>query len=135
MDVYAWLQMPCTSRGDVFINGREQFGVAIGSFQVLQHRWVDMFMEAEMAKSMSDVLAMRLRDADADSDLMVAATKVRVGKAGLCVGQGATQLHGGVGMTDEYPVGHYYKRLMIIDILFGNQDYHSSRYEQLLTVV
>jgi len=118
-----------------YINGREQFGVAIGSFQVLQHRWVDMFMEAEMAKSMSDVLAMRLRDADADSDLMVAATKVRVGRAGLVVGQGATQLHGGVGMTDEYPVGHYYKRLMMIDILFGNQDYHSSRYEQLLTVV
>ncbi|MDE0950349.1 MAG: acyl-CoA dehydrogenase family protein [Halioglobus sp.] len=114
-----------------YIRVREQFGVPIGSFQVLQHRWVDMYMEAEMAKSMSDVLAMRLRDRDEDSALMVAATKVRVGKAGLVVGQGATQLHGGVGMTNEYAVGHYYKRLMTIDILFGNQDYHCSRYEQL----
>jgi alkylation response protein AidB-like acyl-CoA dehydrogenase len=114
-----------------YIRVREQFGVPIGSFQVLQHRWVDMYMEAEMAKSMSDVLAMRLRDRDKDSALMVAATKVRIGKAGLVVGQGATQLHGGVGMTNEYAVGHYYKRLMTIDILFGNQDYHCSRYEQL----
>lgn len=114
-----------------YIRVREQFGVPIGSFQVLQHRWVDMYMEAEMAKSMSDVLAMRLRDRDEDSALMVAATKVRIGKAGLVVGQGATQLHGGVGMTNEYAVGHYYKRLMTIDILFGNQDYHCSRYEQL----
>ena len=85
-----------------YIQVREQFGVPIGSFQVLQHRWVDMHMEAEMAKSMSDVLAMRLRDADEDQRTMVAAAKVRVGKAGLCVGQGAMQLHGGVGMTDEY---------------------------------
>ena len=114
-----------------YIQVREQFGVPIGSFQVLQHRWVDMYMETEMAKSMSDVLAMRLRDRDEDSALMVAATKVRIGKAGLVVGQGATQLHGGVGMTNEYAVGHYYKRLMTIDILFGNQDYHCSRYEQL----
>jgi alkylation response protein AidB-like acyl-CoA dehydrogenase len=114
-----------------YIRVREQFGVPIGSFQVLQHRWVDMYMETEMAKSMSDVLAMRLRDRDEDSALMVAATKVRIGKAGLVVGQGATQLHGGVGMTNEYAVGHYYKRLMTIDILFGNQDYHCSRYEQL----
>ncbi|MDG1944874.1 MAG: acyl-CoA dehydrogenase family protein [Halioglobus sp.] len=114
-----------------YIQVREQFGVPIGSFQVLQHRWVDMYMEAEMAKSMSDVLAMRLRDGDEDSALMVAATKVRIGKAGLVVGQGATQLHGGVGMTNEYAAGHYYKRLMTIDILFGNQDYHCSRYEQL----
>ena len=114
-----------------YIRVREQFGVPIGSFQVLQHRWVDMYMETEMAKSMSDVLAMRLRDRDEDSALMVAATKVRIGKAGLVVGQGATQLHGGVGMTNEYAVGHYYKRLMTIDILFGNQDYHYSRYEQL----
>jgi alkylation response protein AidB-like acyl-CoA dehydrogenase len=117
-----------------YIQVREQFGVPIGSFQVLQHRWVDMYMEAEMAKSMSDVLAMRLRDGDEEIALMVAAAKVRVGKAGLVVGQGAVQLHGGVGMTDEYSIGHYYKRLMMIDILFGTQDYHSSRYERLQTV-
>ena len=117
-----------------YIQVREQFGVPIGSFQVLQHRWVDMHMEAEMAKSMSDVLAMRLRDADEDSTAMVAATKIRVGKSALAVGQGAIQLHGGIGMTDECAIGHYYKRLMMIDILFGTQDYHASRYEQFQAV-
>jgi alkylation response protein AidB-like acyl-CoA dehydrogenase len=117
-----------------YILVREQFGVVIGSFQALQHRWVDMHMEAEMARSMSDVLAMRLRDADDDSTQMVAATKIRVGKAGLVVGQGAIQLHGGIGMTDECAIGHYYKRLMMIDILFGTQDYHSCRYEHYQVV-
>ncbi|NQX89864.1 MAG: acyl-CoA dehydrogenase family protein, partial [Halioglobus sp.] len=114
-----------------YIKKREQFGVPIGSFQVLQHRWVDMHTEAEMAKSMSDVLAMRLRDGDAEGGAMVAAAKVRVGKAAQAVGQGAVQLHGGIGMTDEYPIGHYYKRLMMIDMLFGNQDYHATQYERL----
>ena len=110
---------------------REQFGAPIGSFQALQHRWVDMYMEAEMAKSMADVLAMRLRDDDPDSDRMVAAAKVRVGAAGLVVGEGATQLHGGIGMTNECAIGHYYKRLMMIDQLFGTRHDHSCRYEAL----
>lgn len=114
-----------------YIRVREQFGVVIGSFQALQHRWVDMHMEAELAKSMSDVLAIRLRDGDEDAPAMVAAAKVRVGKAAQVVGQGAIQLHGGIGMTDEYPIGHYYKRLMMLDMLFGNQDYHATRYEAL----
>jgi alkylation response protein AidB-like acyl-CoA dehydrogenase len=117
-----------------YILVREQFGVPIGSFQVLQHRWVDMHMEAEMAKSMSDVLAMRLRDSDEDSATMAAAAKVRVGRAALAVGQGAIQLHGGIGMTDECAIGHYYKRLMMINILFGTQDYHASRYEEIRAV-
>lgn len=114
-----------------YILVREQFGSPIGSFQALQHRWVDMYMEAEMAKSMSDVLAMRLRDGDDDSAQMVAASKVRVGTAGLAVGEGATQLHGGIGMTNECTIGHYYKRLMMIDQLFGTRHDHSCRYEAL----
>lgn len=73
-------------------------------------------------------------NADEDSPGMVAATKIRVGKAALAVGQGAIQLHGGMGMTNECSIGHYYKRLMMIDILFGTQDYHACRYEQLHTV-
>jgi alkylation response protein AidB-like acyl-CoA dehydrogenase len=114
-----------------YILVREQFGAAIGSFQALQHRWVDMYMEAEMAKSMSDVLAMRLRDGDEDSAQMVAAAKVRVGAAGLMVGEGAAQLHGGIGMTNECAIGHYYKRLMMIDQLFGSREDHSRRYDEL----
>lgn len=114
-----------------YIRVREQFGVAIGSFQALQHRWVDMHIEAELAKSMSDVLAMRLRDGGEDTPAMVCAAKVMVGRAAQIVGQGAVQLHGGIGMTDEYAIGHYYKRLSIIDLLFGNQDYHATCYEAL----
>jgi len=114
-----------------YIRTREQFGVPIGSFQVLRHRWVDMHTEVELAKSMSDVLAMRLRDGDEDSGAMVAAAKIRVGRAAQVVGQGAVQLHGGIGMTDEYVIGHYYKRLLMIDMLYGNQDYHAGRFEQL----
>jgi alkylation response protein AidB-like acyl-CoA dehydrogenase len=114
-----------------YILVREQFGVPIGTFQALQHRWVDMHTEAEMARSMSDVLAMRLRDGNADSAQMVAAAKIRVGKAGLAVGEGAVHLHGGIGMTNEYSIGHYYKRLMMIDTLFGTRDDHACRYEAL----
>ena len=74
---------------------------------------------------------MRLRDGDEDVPAMVHATKVTVGRAAQIVGQGAVQLHGGIGMTDDYAIGHYYKRLSIIDLLFGNQDYHATRYEAL----
>jgi alkylation response protein AidB-like acyl-CoA dehydrogenase len=114
-----------------YITVREQFGVTLSTFQVLQHRLVDMQIETEMAQSMSDVLAMHIRDRDALCSQVVSATKVCVGKAAEVVGQGAVQLHGGIGITDEYSIGHYYKRLMMIDILFGNRDYHCDRYERL----
>ena len=108
---------------------REQFGQPIGKFQVLQHRMVDMFMEHEQTKSLLYMAAMRLDEGySVEASKAVSALKVRVGKGGRFVGQGAIQLHGGMGMTDELAVGHYFKRVTAIDTLFGNADYHLKRY-------
>jgi pimeloyl-CoA dehydrogenase small subunit len=111
---------------------REQFGQPIGKFQVLQHRMVDMFMEHEQAKSLMYMAAMRMDEGyGADARKAVSAFKVQVGKSGRFVGQNAIQLHGGMGMTDELSVGHYFKRLTTIDTLFGNVDFHLKRFGQL----
>ena len=108
---------------------REQFGQPIGKFQVLQHRMVDMFMEHEQSKSLMFMAAMRMDEGyDAAAKKAVSAFKVQVGKSGRFVGQNAVQLHGGMGMTDELNIGHYFKRLTIIDTLFGNVDYHLKRF-------
>jgi alkylation response protein AidB-like acyl-CoA dehydrogenase len=111
---------------------REQFGQPIGKFQVLQHRMVDMFVEYEQTKSLVYMAAMRL---DEEYGVLarkaVSGLKVQVGKGGRFVGQGAVQLHGGMGMTDELNVGHYFKRLTTIDTLFGNVDYHLKKYSQV----
>lgn len=111
---------------------REQFGQPIGKFQVLQHRMVDMFMEHEQSKSLMYMAAMRLDEGYGDeAKKAVSAFKVQVGKSGRFVGQGAVQLHGGMGMTDELNVGHYFKRLTMIDTLFGNVDFHLKRFGAL----
>jgi alkylation response protein AidB-like acyl-CoA dehydrogenase len=111
---------------------REQFGQPIGKFQVLQHRMVDMFMEHEQSKSLMYMAAMRLDEGYGPSaQKAVSAFKVQVGKSGTFVGQSAVQLHGGMGMTDELNIGHYFKRLTIIDTLFGNVDYHLKRFGRL----
>jgi pimeloyl-CoA dehydrogenase small subunit len=108
---------------------REQFGQPIGKFQVLQHRMVDMFMEHEQSKSLMYMAAMRMDEGyGAQAKKAISAFKVQVGKSGRFVGQGAVQLHGGMGMTDELNVGHYFKRLTIIDTLFGNVDFHLKRF-------
>lgn len=108
---------------------REQFGQPIGKFQVLQHRMVDMFMEHEQAKSLLYMAAMRLAEGEtALARKAVSALKVQVGKGGRFVGQNAIQLHGGMGMTDELSVGHYFKRVTIIETLFGNVDFHLKRF-------
>ncbi len=110
---------------------RKQFGVPIGSFQVLQHRMVDMFVYAEQAKSMLLMAAVRLGENDPlEARKAVSAFKAYIGKAGRYCGQQAVQLHGGMGMTDEFIVGHYFKRLTAIDILFGNEDYHLRRFSE-----
>ena len=111
---------------------RKQFGVPIGSFQVLQHRMVDMFMAHEQAKSLMYMAAIRLDEDDADEAKKAAsAFKVQVGKSGRAVGQGAVQIHGGMGMTDELNIGHYFKRLTVIETLFGNTDHHLKRFASI----
>ena len=111
---------------------REQFGQPIGKFQVLQHRMVDMFMEHEQAKSLMYMAAMQLDEGyDDEAKKALSAFKVQVGKSGRFVAQGAVQLHGGMGMTDELNVGHYFKRLTTIDTLFGNVDFHLKRFGAL----
>jgi pimeloyl-CoA dehydrogenase small subunit len=111
---------------------REQFGQPIGKFQVLQHRMVDMFMEYEQAKSLMYMAAMRLDEGYSDeARKAVSAFKVQVGKSGRFVGQNAVQLHGGMGMTEELNIGHYFKRLTMIDTMFGNVDHHLKRFGSL----
>ena len=112
-----------------YIKERKQFGTPIGKFQVLQHRMVDMYMEAEQSKSMSDMIAMKLELDDVeDCRKSIAAAKAKIGQGAKFVGEQSIQLHGGMGMTDEYSIGHYFKRLMTIEMLFGNTDYHFKRY-------
>ena len=108
---------------------REQFGQPIGKFQVLQHRMVDMFMEHEQSKSLMFMAAMRLDEGyGPEAQKAVSALKVQIGKSGRFVGQQAVQLHGGMGMTEELNIGHYFKRLTVIETLFGNGDFHLKRF-------
>ncbi|MEQ9526825.1 MAG: acyl-CoA dehydrogenase family protein, partial [Parvibaculaceae bacterium] len=109
---------------------RKQFGVPIGKFQVLQHRMVDMFMAYEQSVSMTYMVNLKLEESDAERTRAAAGAKVQIGKAGRYVGQQAVQLHGGMGMTDELNVGHYFKRLTMIDTQFGNIDYQLKRYSE-----
>ena len=109
---------------------RKQFGVPIGKFQVLQHRMVDMFMAYEQSVSMTYMVNLKLSESDAERVKAAAGAKVQIGKAGRFVGQQSVQLHGGMGMTDELNVGHYFKRLTMIDTQFGNVDHQLKRYSQ-----
>jgi alkylation response protein AidB-like acyl-CoA dehydrogenase len=109
---------------------RKQFGVPIGSFQVLQHRMVDMYMEYEQAKSMV-FMATMAQDNAQQLAKAAAALKVTIGRAGRQIGQAAIQNFGGMGMTDELAISHYFKRLTMIDLTLGNGDYHLDRYRQM----
>jgi pimeloyl-CoA dehydrogenase small subunit len=110
---------------------RKQFGVPIGKFQVLQHRMVDMFVNYEQSVSITLMVTLKLDAAEAERAKAASAAKVTIGKAGRYVGQQAVQIHGGMGMTDELNVGHYFKRLTMIDALYGNTDHHLKRYAAL----
>ena len=109
---------------------RKQFGQPIANFQVLQHRMVDMFINLEQSVSMTYMATIK-SDHDAERAKAVSAAKVQVGKACKFVGQQAIQIHGGMGMTDELSIGHYFKRATIIEGLFGSVDHHLRRYEAL----
>ncbi|NHK26805.1 pimeloyl-CoA dehydrogenase small subunit [Parvularcula flava] len=110
---------------------REQFGVPLSKQQVLQHAMADMFMAGEEMKSMA-VRATALADADpAERAKAAAMAKVFIGKTGKFVGETAVQLHGGMGITEEMAIGHYFMHATMLDTLFGNRDYHQRRYEAL----
>jgi pimeloyl-CoA dehydrogenase small subunit len=110
---------------------RKQFGVPIGKFQVLQHRMVDMFMNYEQSVSITLMATLKLGENETERKKAMSAAKVQIGKAGRFVGQQAIQIHGGMGMTDELNVGHYFKRLTMLDTLYGNVDHHLRRYALL----
>lgn len=115
-----------------YLKTRQQFGVPIGKFQVLQHRAVDMLIQVEQARSMAMLAAGRVdSEQDYERRRAVTAAKELIGRAGRFVGQQAIQLHGGMGMTDELAVGHYFKRLTAIDILFGDSAWQRRRFAQL----
>jgi pimeloyl-CoA dehydrogenase small subunit len=111
-----------------YLKTRKQFGVPIGSFQSLQHRAADMFVALEQARSMS-MFATMAADFDdaAERAKAVAAAKVQIGRSGKFIGQQSIQLHGGIGMTMEAKIGHYFKRLTMIENTFGDADYHLRR--------
>ncbi|MBF6989245.1 acyl-CoA dehydrogenase family protein [Cupriavidus sp. IK-TO18] len=110
-----------------YLKVRKQFGVPIGSFQALQHRMADMAAELEVARSMLFALLASIEnDSEADLARTVSQAKTLIGRAARYVcGQGI-QLHGGIGMTEEYTVGHYFKRAVVADALFGNADLHEA---------
>ena len=111
-----------------YLKTRKQFGVPIGSFQTLQHRAADMFVAVEQARSMSMFATMAADFEDAkERATAVAAAKVQIGKSLKFVGQQSIQLHGGIGMTMEAKIGHYFKRLTMIENTFGDTDYHLRR--------
>jgi alkylation response protein AidB-like acyl-CoA dehydrogenase len=108
-----------------YLKQRRQFGIPIGSFQALQHRAVDMLTALEQARSMVLFATMMLADPDpAARARAVSAAKVQVGRSARLIGEAATQLHGGIGMTMEYKGGHYFKRLVMIDLTLGDADHH-----------
>jgi pimeloyl-CoA dehydrogenase small subunit len=111
-----------------YMKTRSQFGVPIASFQVLQHRAADMFVALEQARSMAMFATMAADSDDArERATSIAAAKVQVGRSLKFIGEQAIQLHGGIGMTFEAKIGHYFKRLTMIEKTFGDSDYHLSR--------
>jgi pimeloyl-CoA dehydrogenase small subunit len=111
-----------------YLKTRKQFGVPIGTFQSLQHRAADMFVALEQARSMSMFATMAADfDDPKERSTAVAAAKVQVGRSGRFIGQQSIQLHGGIGMTMEAKIGHYFKRLTVIESTFGDSEYHLRR--------
>src|ERR1041385_2381764 len=108
-----------------YLKQRKQFGVPIGNFQVLQHRAGDMLIALEQARSMAMLATMMSEEENAtERRKAIAAAKVQIGRSAKFVGESAIQMHGGIGMTMEYKVGHYFKRVTMIDKTFGDADHH-----------
>ncbi|RYF74141.1 MAG: acyl-CoA dehydrogenase, partial [Comamonadaceae bacterium] len=112
-----------------YLKTRQQFGRPIGTNQALQHRMVDMYIALDEARSMALYGALMLRDSDpAARRKALSATKIEIDRTGRLVGQEAVQMHGGMGVTEELAIGHYFKRLSMIGVSFGDSDWHLRRY-------
>ncbi|WP_313703483.1 acyl-CoA dehydrogenase family protein [Massilia sp.] len=112
-----------------YLKTRQQFGVPIGKFQALQHRMADMVIHLEQARSMAMLAAVKLGSQDAgERRRAVSAAKYRINQAARFIGQQAVQLHGGMGVTDELPAAHYFKRLATIELTLGDADHHLARF-------
>jgi len=107
-----------------YLNTRKQFGVVIASFQALRHRAADVKMQLELARSMSYLATLRLADAPAVRRRALSQAKVQLGNAMRFVGQQCTQMHGGIGVTDEYIGSHYFKRLTVMEMQWGDTLHH-----------
>ncbi len=115
-----------------YLKEREQFGSKIGSFQALQHRAADMFAETELCKSAMILAAIRADETDADTRAAdISAAKAQLGTGGWFVDENAIQLHGGIGITDEHDIGLFFKRVRVLQGLFGDADYHVDRFQGL----
>ena len=115
-----------------YLKTRRQFGQVLGSFQALQHRMVDVYLECELTRSLVLEATLALGDPDPAARMRAAsAAKARIAAAGRHVGQEGVQLHGGIGMTMDLPIGHYLKRLTMINATFGDRRHHLDRYRAL----
>jgi alkylation response protein AidB-like acyl-CoA dehydrogenase len=112
-----------------YLKTRTQFGAPIGKFQALQHRMADMFIHLEQARSMALLAAVKADASDSEERrAAVSAAKYRIGEAARFIGQQAVQLHGGMGVTNELPAAHYFKRLTTIELTLGDGDHHLRRF-------
>jgi alkylation response protein AidB-like acyl-CoA dehydrogenase len=116
-----------------YLKTRKQFGVPIGTFQALQHRAVDMLIQVELARSITFYGTMALAGEASPNERMraLSATKAQISRSGRIVGESAIQLHGGIGMSEEYVIGHYFKRISMIELELGDVDFHLQRYVAL----
>lgn len=111
-----------------YLKTRRQFGLPIGSFQALQHRMADMYVDLEQSRSMLLRGTGMLQAESGDRTKAVSAAKALIGRLGKSLGANAVQLHGGIGVSDEHVVGRYFRRLVAIELQFGNSDFHLSRF-------
>lgn len=119
-----------------YAKNRVQFERPISSFQVVQHRLVDMYTALELARAMTLIAAAGMRDADpAERSRLAATAKAKTGEAIRLIGEDAIQLHGGMGMTDEMAISHYFKRITMIDATFGDTDHHLGRLARTVTSI
>lgn len=115
-----------------YLRNRKQFGQPLAGFQVLQHRLADLFIESQMARSALHSALSAFDGPELEREAAVSGTRVRIDQAAMKVGNQGIHLHGGIGMTMEYPVGHYFRRLLVLTKAFGDTEHHIERFERLM---